>query len=535
MILMHSTAEASVGSVSLPADVEWVRYYQDGQMCRWGPLHFEGDVKRVAVGGVWQQLVDHPSGTVLTVPSKLSWDFSRSDRILKASSPDFSVTFSAEQSPYEDVDGYIEFYQNRFYTNEFFLESNGLVLLEDQTIRTAGFSTRLLTLQYKGERGCLPYTVYTFAYQRTGGRGYNRYLFRGNEHSDAYRSTVSDILNSYTRVRARGKALPQLDTIPRAEPFWDWETLNLWKRYRVQETLDWGIFVENVFFTGIHETIPEMERRIGKAFDVVLMYIQLGVPLELSGMYEAHRQKKVIELTVQVCHNNNQNVYGYTPMLSLVAGHMDDAIRNLASQLKDFKHPVLFRLNNEMNSDWTSYSGIITLGDPDIYVLAWQRIYEVFREEGVRNAIWVFNPNDRNYPPSNWNDFSCYWPGGEYVQMLGITGYNTGDYYRNVTGEVWREFSNIYDEIARKFLPLFEDYPWIITEFASSSYGGNKARWIDRMFASISRYPNIKVAVWWSYADYDTRPGREHIAARPYFLDETNETIEAFASGRNKE
>ena len=34
-----------------------------------------------------------------------------------------------------------------------------------------------------------------------------------------------------------------------------------------------------------------------------------------------------------------------------------------------------------------------------------------------------------------------------------------------------------------------------------------------------------------SYADFDTRPGREGTAARPYWLDETPETLEAFRRG----
>jgi len=288
-----------------------------------------------------------------------------------------------------------------------------------------------------------------------------------------------------------------------------------------------------MYFSGINETIPALEERIGKPFEVVLMYHQLGGPLELEGMKQAARQGKIIELTIQVSHENNEDVYGYTPMFDLISGLKDHQLRAMAAQLKEYKEPILFRLNNEMNSDWTSYSGIITLSDPELYILAWQHVYQVFYQEGVRNLIWVFNPNDRNYPPSNWNDFTCYWPGDGYVHMIGVTGYNTGDYYRSLVGESWREFSAIYDDIQRKYEPIFGKYPWIITEFASSSYGGDKARWIDRMFQALPKYKNIKVAVWWSYADYDLRPGKEHIAARPYFLDETDTTLEAFARGRH--
>ncbi|MBQ3226805.1 MAG: endoglucanase, partial [Clostridia bacterium] len=189
---------------------------------------------------------------------------------------------------------------------------------------------------------------------------------------------------------------------------------------------------------------------------------------------------------------------------------------------------------NEMNTDWTNYSGIINLSDPEIYIGCWQRVYEIFAEEGVDNAIWVFNPNDRNYPPCNWNNYLAYYPGDRYVQMIGVTGYNTGTYFKDVTGEDWRSFTQIYDEVNEAYLPFFSEFPWMITEFASSSIGGNKPMWITNMFENLDRYPNIKAAVWFSAPDMDMRPGYEGKISRPYMLDETPETLAAFGKGLKK-
>ena len=57
--------------------------------------------------------------------------------------------------------------------------------------------------------------------------------------------------------------------------------------------------------------------------------------------------------------------------------------------------------------------------------------------------------------------------------------------------------------------------------------GGDKVAWIENMFAHIKDYPNIKIAVWFSLADWDS----EGNVARPYWLDETPETTEAFRIG----
>lgn len=129
-------------------------------------------------------------------------------------------------------------------------------------------------------------------------------------------------------------------------------------------------------------------------------------------------------------------------------------------------------------------------------------------------------------PPDRWNDAINYYPGEGYAQLIGVTGYNNGTYYTQ-WGEQWREFDAIYDHIQSLYGEVFGAFPWIITEFSSSSVGGDKAAWIDNMFAAIGNYPNIKIAVWFSSADWDT----EGNVARPYWLDETPETLDAFRRG----
>jgi hypothetical protein len=184
-----------------------------------------------------------------------------------------------------------------------------------------------------------------------------------------------------------------------------------------------------------------------------------------------------------------------------------------------------------MNSDWTNYSGVVNLSDPAIYQEVWRRIYRIFEEEGVQNAVWVFNPNDRNYPPCKWNNYIAYFPGVPYVQMIGVTGYNTGDYYSEVFGEQWREFKDIYDHVQSEYSQYFSRYPWIITEFATSSYGGDKPKWILDMFTHLDDYKNIKIAVWYSNPDMDFRPEYKGKIARPYMLDETPQSLKAFQEG----
>ena len=211
-------------------------------------------------------------------------------------------------------------------------------------------------------------------------------------------------------------------------------------------------------------------------------------------------------------------------MFDVLRGKFDDFFASLARDVKSYEQPVLFRLNNEMNTDWTSYCGMVTLLDPDIFIMTWQKLYKIFEKEGVNNAIWIFNPIARSTPYSNWGDMLNFMPGEDYVQMLGLTSYEMGN-----DAENYRSFYDHYTELYQRNTPYFDQYPAIISEFAAGSGGEvmmnydtnqyeatepmrNKdlqAKWVQEMFTYFnaedkSQYPfvkNIKAAIWFSTND----------------------------------
>ena len=248
-------------------------------------------------------------------------------------------------------------------------------------------------------------------------------------------------------------------------------------------------------------------------------------------MEEAYKQGKIVELTMQTSTVMNEDLNNYNPFFDVLDGVYDEKLHSFAKDAKEFGKPFIFRLNNEMNSDWTSYGGPVILNDPELYVAVWQKIYKIFEEENVNNAIWVFNPNNISFPPCGYNSALNYYPGNEYVHLFGITGYNTGDYYKDLYGETFKEFNEIYDEIYKNYYKDFKEFPWIITEFASASSGGDKAKWIENMFLSLKNYPEIKVAVWFNSVDFDPREPFKTVVSRQYKLDENEATIDAFKNG----
>ncbi len=305
------------------------------------------------------------------------------------------------------------------------------------------------------------------------------------------------------------------DHVSRLNP----ETQEFYQRFfSPLSRLQWGIYEysagENFDF------LESLEKQLDYQFHILVWYKSLNTSLPRELMDRAYAKDKYLELTfhTEVAGADNRSV-----MYDILNGHYDDYFSQYARDIKAFGHPVLFRLNNEMNGDWCSWSSWHSSKDPELFKAVWRHIYQIFEANGVDNCLWVFNPNEISFPGFKWNHYLAYFPGSEYVDIVGLTGYNTGNYFN---GESWRSFETIYDPIYGPYMQVF-DYPFIITEFACSSFGGNKEAWIIDMFGELYRYPNIKVANWFNGIDRDSAGN----PARIYRLDESPAYVSAFSRG----
>ncbi|NLB82585.1 MAG: hypothetical protein GX800_13480 [Clostridiaceae bacterium] len=435
-----------------------------------------------------------------------------------------SIVISREWSFEANVEQYINHYLNRFILSPQYQKENNIVVTENTVTKKQQRISAVIN-DLPSEK----FNKYTYVYIKTKSPNFYRLMFK--YHADDLlfeEQIINEVINSFEYFSQK----PSHVGIPVQQPIipneWSLETKTLYKNLTNSNTVYWGIFAQDIYQTGIEKTIPALESKLEYSFPVVLCYMQFGSRFPLEFMQNNYSDRKLVELTYQISTSNNEQLFGYTRFMAIYRGKKDEEIRIFAKEAKKFGHPFLFRLCNEPNSDWTSYSAVVNMCDPEIYIENWKRIYNIFKQEGVDNAIWVFNPNDKSYPPCNWNDFFAFYPGNEYIQIIGITGYNTGTYYKN---ERWREFEDIYDEIYKKYFPAFNRFPWIITEFASSSVGGSKPLWIKNMFKCLNKYPQIKIAVWFNYADFEIHTEDKKIVSRPYWLDETPETLIEFKRG----
>ena len=519
--------------------------YVDGRPTTDYEYNEESSMDRVYRTKDVTRLVNYHDGYQLDFPAGTEFDFSKSAIAVTGQGEGFRVTVTKEYCMYAEpnqemtdglafyapdfpwetgMDQYIGHYQSRFLLNREWQENNRVSVTPAEVFDGAGHKGYVYHAVLDGmESG--DYDAFSYFFVRYEDQDFLRVVVKYHSENTALRDSLETMFDHFRTFAPVGWGRMETDYHPVLPEDWSPETRALYDRLAGSEDVLWGIYTDDVYGSGVREKIPALEAALEHRFGLILAYTHTNMDFPTEFMEENWEQGRTVELTYQLTENNNEDMRGYSPLLDLYRGVHEERVREFAQKAKEFGHPFLFRLCNEMNSDWTSYGGVNNMADPEVFVTVWRRIYEIFREEGVDNCIWIFNPNDRNCPPCRWNEGSNYYPGNEYVQMLGVTGYNNGTYYEK-WAEEWREFDQIYDAIEDQYLPLFGSFPWIITEFASSSIGGDKAAWIENMFEHIHDYPNIKAAVWFSSADYDGET-----PARPYWLDETPETLAAFKKG----
>ncbi len=520
----------------LPKEVEYVLYYQNNELVE-NPDFQGNDVMEVRVGDGLKQVINHARGFSIGFPMDAEFDFSVAQDYIKAEGDNLTMYVSKEYTTYLEGDktkGYIKEYVNKYLLADTYLENNRITIHKDAIEYINKNWVQIIALSRQPAPDSeIEYNTYVYCYIYTGTPKFYRVMFKAPEYNDEIIDKVYRTLYSFEdNIIVSGTPRNTTNFKPEIPDNWSEETRRFYDELVNSDgKIKWGIYEPLNVRCDDMSDILTLEEKLDYQFDGVLEYLYLGEDLPISGMNKAYKDNKVIELTIQTSTVMNENLDGYNPVFDVIDGKKDDEIYTLAKQIKEYGHPILFRLNNEMNSDWTSYGISATMNDPEIYIEIWRRIYNIFMEVGVDNTIWVFNPNNESFPPHGYNQTMAFYPGDEYVQVFGITGYNTGTYYAERNNEVWKEFDYIYSDIHKRNYETYKNFPWLITEFASSSVGGDKAEWIKNMFSDIKKYPNIKMAFWFNSADYDVKVSGEEVLARPYWLDENEETLKAFKEG----
>lgn len=561
------------GAFASAQDVEMLRWLVNGQVVSSydkSLIKANNDLRYEFVGKDSVRFVSESDGYALSLPKSagLKADYTLAKYAQKFENEDISIRVTLEKvDPYPATEYYYGIYTgewlDRYISNSKYITQNNMLSLDpmvkgDESI-IEGYSVNIYSINAVG----LDKPYYKIALVRPLGQWskFGFLLFKANslEHYKSF----DDILKSFRIFSSTGTSknfLPSQQALP--NPKWNSETKAYYRKLLDQKTFDFGVFTysmpgdndETMQSQGdkIQAEKDRLEAVFGKPYDIMPTYTHIAwydftmeFPCTLADRLaggNGFNSKPVLQFTYQFTTNNNNvsaanTSSNRTPMFDILRGKYDGQFRKLAQDIKAYSHPVLFRLNNEMNSDWTSYCGMITLCDPEIFIQTWRYLYEIFEQEGVDNCIWIFNPIAQSCPYSKWGENLAYYPGNEYVQALGVTNYEMGN---NLP---FTSFRDRYTAVYNTNRAIFSEMPWIISEFACGSGGATsgeemrnqsaQAEWVRGMFQDFLDYDShpylhpLKGGVWFSANDYSGEQTTNYLR-----LDASlEETLAAFTWG----
>jgi len=158
-----------------------------------------------------------------------------------------------------------------------------------------------------------------------------------------------------------------------------------------------------------------------------------------------------------------------------------------ATSAKTYGKPVMLAPFHEMNGNWDPW-GYGSNNTPAKLISAWKRMHGIFASANATNVKFAWVINNDSVPSVADNAIELYYPGSQYVDYVGIDGFNFNN--------PWESFSSIFDSPLQKVATYQK--PVYITSFASAA-GSQKAAWItDALTVQIPKHPEIAGWVWFN-------------------------------------
>jgi hypothetical protein len=188
--------------------------------------------------------------------------------------------------------------------------------------------------------------------------------------------------------------------------------------------------------------------------------------------------------------------------------YLDAFARQLLALHQRYGDRFMLRLAHEMNlSDNVWFENDPSY--PATYVNFWRHVVDRFRAVGVSREVvqFVWSPNHASRPTAEWNAIPNYYPGDDYVEWVGLSGYNWFGTHGN--DPEWRTFDEIFNapdptlegKGVLEFLQCAYAKPIVLAEVGTVDGGSperSKAQWIRDAMAEVRAYPFVKSFVWFN-------------------------------------
>jgi beta-mannanase len=259
----------------------------------------------------------------------------------------------------------------------------------------------------------------------------------------------------------------------------------------------WGAYIPGA---PQDSALDDFESLAGGAPEIIHVYMPWAadgpVPLDRDALEKVAAHHATPLITWEAWGTIN----GVAParLSAIASGVFDDYIDQWALAIKSFGTAVFLRPFHEMNNPAYPWSVDQSGNTASDLVRAWQYVHDRFGRLGVDNVSWVWCPNTENDRIS----FADLYPGDQYVDWLGVDGYNGGT---QLNWGGWLSPQQLFDRSYASLSRLNLDKPIMIAETSSVEQGGDRAQWITDLYATTRvSYPRIRAIVWFQ-ADTTSR------------------------------
>ena len=254
-----------------------------------------------------------------------------------------------------------------------------------------------------------------------------------------------------------------------------------------ESLMKFGVVVSD--YSNENGVLSDLEGLVGRDMDIVSVFYSFGGGndfVDENKLQFIKDSNKTLMMSWEPWKPDELNEQVLDYLAEIPTGNLDSYINQFAGQVKVYEGDVVMRFAHEMNGNWYPWGN-----RPEEYKNAYIYLYERFSELQVDNVTWLWGVNTESVPYQETAYISQFYPGDEYVDIIGIDGFNFGN-------EQWRSFDGIFNKSYSYVTNNYEKPVWI-AEVASSELGGNKAEWVNEMFGDLSsKYEKVDALIWFN-------------------------------------
>jgi len=205
----------------------------------------------------------------------------------------------------------------------------------------------------------------------------------------------------------------------------------------------------------------------------------------------------------------------------IITGLFDDDLRSWARDARKFGSPLMVEYGVEINGRWFPWNGQWNGGSetsgygdpsypdgPERFRDAYRRIIDIMREEGANNIAWVFHVSHADHPEEKWNRLEYYYPGGDYIDVVGVSIYGPTNAREDELFEFRQMMDYAYSRLSKTNKPV------LVLEFGCTHNHAkmNQAGWAERALSDLTggRWPKVVGISWWNEAwSRDSNPAND--------------------------